>query len=268
MGMIGQVESSTVMQSAEAVKAQNVKNEKNTDTRKTGNYGKTVGEPKLSEKAQKYYEELKKKYSNMDFILVSEDKKLEAQAMASGFANPNKMIVLIDEDKVERMANDENYRKQYESIIQNAGAKMPQIQQGLAGTGANVKGYGMKVNDNGTASYFAVIDKSRAEQRARIDRKTAEKKEAKKADAKAAAKKKEAERIKDKKHADRADKEVDENQELRDKINEVDSDTITITASSVEELLKKVNDYLLEERSSYILTEEEQQVGQKFDFKL
>lgn len=268
MGMIGQVEAGTVMQSAEAVNAKNVKSEKNDDARKPGNYGKSIGEPKLSEKAQKYYEELKKKYSNMDFILVSEDKKLEAQAMASGFANPNKMIVLIDEDKVERMANDENYRKQYESIIQNAGAKMPQLQQGLASSGANVKGYGMKVNDNGTASYFAVLDKSRAEQRARIERKAAEKKEAKKADAKAAAKKKEEERLKDKKTADKADRFIDESQELRDKINGVDSDTITITASSIEELLKKINDYVLEERSNYILTEEEQQVGQQFDFKL
>ena len=31
--------------------------------------GKTIGQPKLSEKAAKYYEQLKKKYSNMDFIL-------------------------------------------------------------------------------------------------------------------------------------------------------------------------------------------------------
>ena len=33
--------------------------------------GKTIGDPQLSEKAQKYYEQLKKKFSNMDFILVS-----------------------------------------------------------------------------------------------------------------------------------------------------------------------------------------------------
>ena len=32
--------------------------------------GKTIGDPQLSEKAQKYYEQLKKKFSNMDFILV------------------------------------------------------------------------------------------------------------------------------------------------------------------------------------------------------
>lgn len=30
--------------------------------------GKTIGNPQLSEKAQKYYEQLKKKFSNMDFF--------------------------------------------------------------------------------------------------------------------------------------------------------------------------------------------------------
>ena len=35
--------------------------------------GKTIGEPKLSDKAKEYYEKLKKKFSTMDFILVSKD---------------------------------------------------------------------------------------------------------------------------------------------------------------------------------------------------
>lgn len=41
--------------------------------------GRTIGDPVLSEKAQKYYEKLKAKYSNMDFILVSPEKKEEAE---------------------------------------------------------------------------------------------------------------------------------------------------------------------------------------------
>ena len=31
--------------------------------------GRTIGEPKLSDKALKYYEQLKKKYSNMEFVM-------------------------------------------------------------------------------------------------------------------------------------------------------------------------------------------------------
>lgn len=48
----------------------------------TGNYGRTIGQPELSEKAAKYYEQLKKKYGNYDFILVSRDQKENAKANA------------------------------------------------------------------------------------------------------------------------------------------------------------------------------------------
>ena len=123
--------------------------------------GQTIGNPKLSEKASKYYEQLKKKYSNMNFILVSEDQKENAKANAAGYANSNNMVVLIDEDKIERMASDENYRKQYEGIIANAASGISQLASSLSATGTSVKGFGMQVNDNGTASYFAVLEKSR-----------------------------------------------------------------------------------------------------------
>ena len=89
----------------------------------TKNYGKTIGEPKLSDEAAKYYDQLKSKFGNMDFILVSKDMKEQAKAMASSFANPNKMVVLIDEEKLERMATDEAFRNKYEGIIANAEKK-------------------------------------------------------------------------------------------------------------------------------------------------
>ena len=143
--------------------------------------GQTIGNPKLSEKASKYYDELKKKYSNMNFILVSEDMKEQAKANAAGYANANKMVVLIDEDKIERMAEDENYRKQYEAIIANAASGMSQLGSSIAATGASVKGYGMQVNDNGTATYFAVLEKSSAAQKERIEKKAAKKKAEEKA---------------------------------------------------------------------------------------
>ena len=50
-------------------------------SKKTAVTGQTIGNPKLSEKAAKYYDELKKKYSNMNFILVSEDMKQQARQM-------------------------------------------------------------------------------------------------------------------------------------------------------------------------------------------
>ena len=61
--------------------------------------GKTIGDPKLSKEAQKYYEKLKKKYGNYDFILVSKDQKANAQANAAKYAkgeNPKPLPAMCD----------------------------------------------------------------------------------------------------------------------------------------------------------------------------
>ena len=233
--------------------------------------GQTIGNPKLSEKASKYYDELKKKYANMNFILVSEDMKEQAKTNAAGYANENKMVVLIDEDKIERMAEDENYRKQYEAIIANAASGMSQLGSSIAATGASVKGYGMQVNDNGTATYFAVLEKSSAAQKERIEKKAAKKKAEEKARDKKAQKEAEKERIK--KSHDKAEKISDEEVDTVDiedadgKINSA-SDTVIITASSIEELLSKIQNESQKYLSDNILSEKEKNVGQGFDYSL
>ena len=60
--------------------------------------GRTIGEPKLSDKALKYYEQLKKKYSNMEFVLVSPDKKAEVERNKGMYASNKELLVLIDSD--------------------------------------------------------------------------------------------------------------------------------------------------------------------------
>lgn len=60
-------------------------------------------------------------------------------------------------------------------IIANAASGLSQLGQSIAATGANVKGYGMQVNDGGTASFFAVLKKSAA-QKERIAKKAEQKK--------------------------------------------------------------------------------------------
>lgn len=222
------------------------------------NYGKTIGEPKLSDKAAKYYDELKKKYSGMDFILVSKDQKEQAKAQAASYANKDKMVVLIDDEKIEKMANDEKFRKQYEGIIAKSALGMSELGDKLATSGANVKGYGMQVNDDGTASYFAVLEKSSAAQKARIEKKAVEKREAKKAEDRKAAKKEQQERLE--KSRDKSGK--------VEKAGKDDSDTVTITASSMEELLQKVSDQSYYFKSDSVQTEAEKQVGSKFDFSV
>lgn len=225
--------------------------------KKSNNYGRTIGSPTLSEEGQKYYEELKKKYGNMEFILVSSDMKEQAKAQAASYANPVKTVVLIDEEKIERMATDENYRKQYEGIISNAASGISQLKKSLESSGAKVKGYGMQVGSGGLTSFFAVLEKSSAAQRERINKKAADKKAEKKAAEKKAERKEAKERLEEKRTGGK-EKPAD---------STYGSDTVTITANSIEELIQKINDYTFIDRSNQVRTEEEKAVGQYFDFR-
>lgn len=214
--------------------------------------GRTIGNPQLSETAAKYYEELKKKYSNMDFVLVSSDMKEFAKANAGSFANANKLAVLIDEEKIERMATDENFRRQYEAILDNAASQVSQLARKLTATGAKVKGYGMQVDDGGNASFFAVIDKSLAEQRERIEKKAVEKKEEKRAEEKKAQREAAEERLHNRKTG----------------LAEEREDEVVISASSMEELIQKVNDWVFADRSNRVWTEYERGLGQSVDYSV
>lgn len=224
-------------------------------TSEVTDYGKTVGEPKLSEEGKKYYEELKKKYSNYDFVLVSEDQKANAQANAAQYANNFKTVVLIDEDKIEKMATDENYRKKYESILSGAQSQLSQLKSSMESSGANVKGYGMQVNDGGNASFFAVLKKSTQAQKERIEKNAENKKAQRKEDEKKAARKEKEEKL----------KEAQSDEDI--KAGADDEDTITISAGSIEELMKKIDDYYFTERSNYVQTDSEKALGQNIDFR-
>ena len=242
--------------------AKNAKEPEKTDVKeaaaKSNIPGRTIGDVKLSEKAQKYYEDLRNKFHNMEFVLVSEDQKENAKAHAASFANKNKMVVLIDEAKIERMANDANYRAQYEGIIERAASGFNQFAESVAKTGANVKGYGVQVNDNGTMSYFAVLEKSSEAQAKRIAEKRAKNQAEKKAEAKKDAKERAEERIEDAREARRT--------EGKDRTNKSDSEDTVITANSLEELLLKIQDHVQNEMTNNVVTEAEKAVGQNIDF--
>ena len=218
------------------------------EVKKYGVSGRSIGQAKLSENAKKYYEELKAKYKDMEFILVSKDMKEVAKANAAKYANPNKMVVLIDEEKIERMASDEQFRKQYEGVIASAQNKLPQLQQALGNT-PGLKGFGMQVGDNGKASFFAVMDKSFKSQAERVEKQREEKKAEKKAAEKKAEKKEREERLEEKWLEHKESKEE------------------YITADSIEELLKKLEEYNYAYISSNIQTDAEKYVGTVIDFK-
>ncbi|MBR0090708.1 MAG: hypothetical protein IJP92_03310 [Lachnospiraceae bacterium] len=222
------------------------------------NYGATLGKPQLSEEGAKYYEELKKKYKDMDFVLVSKDMIDVAKNNASSYGNKNRMVVLIDEEKIEKMATDDAYRKQYEGLISTAQSKMPVLQQ-MMSNNPNVKTIGMQVGNDGRASFFAVMDKSAKDMQTRIEEKRAAKKEAAKAEAKKEAKAKQKERIEE----SRAQKAED-----RKKIEEGDEEDYEILmADSVEELLSRIEDWNFNFQANNVETPEESFIGHNVDFR-
>ena len=228
--------------------------------------GKTIGEPQLSEKGAKYYEQLKAKYGNYDFVLVSRDQVENAEAQAAKYANKDKTIVLIDEDKIERMATDAEYRKKYENILSGAQAQLDQLAKSL-GNMSGVKGFGMRVNDNGTASFFAAGDKNAAAnakaQQKRLEKKAAEKKEAKKKAEKEESEQR-LEKLREKRRGEKAEK-ADKTDEEERILGEEDIELVS--ANSIEELVKKLQDMTYASMSDNVMTEAERAVGGHIDFK-
>lgn len=111
----------------------------------------------------------------------------------------------------------------------------------------------MQINDDGTASYFAVLKKSSAAQKQRIEKNAEKKKEAKKAEAKKAQKEAQKERL-------------EKSKDKTGNVSDDDDDTVTITASSIDELLDKIQAQNQLFMSDNVQTEDEKKVGQKFDF--
>lgn len=229
---------------------------KQADGKKEIKTGRTYGNPKLSKEAENYYNQLTKKYGNMSFVLVASDRKQEAEAMKNSFATPNGMTVLIDTDKIERMATDEKYRAMIESKIQAASSGLNQMAK-TVGTKPGVKSYGVSYGKDGRASFFAAVDKSFAEQRKLIEKRAVKKKEDAKAEKKKAAKKADEERI-EKRRADRKDR--------ADRMEE--SEEIVFTANSIEELMRKIEDYEMSYLSDHTRTEEEKMLGQSVDYSV
>lgn len=230
---------------------------------KATEYGTTIGDVQLSDKAKDYLGKLKSKFHNMEFITVSKDMKAQVQQNAASYGNANKMVVLIDEEKLERMATDENFRKKYEGIIATSQAKMMQAKMGLTSSGASVKNFGMSVDSNGKENFFATVNKTSDLQKKRTEKKAAEKKAAKLQEKKKAEKKAQEERIqkaRDKKaektDTDKEETEITDNEEY-----------VTFEADSLDDLLSKVQTYSYNNASGKVMTESEKMVGTKIDFR-
>ena len=147
-------------------------------------YGKVVGAPQLSEEGAKYYEELKKRFKGLDFVLVGRDSVQAAKQQEQSYANGNRLVVLIDEDKIEQMAKDAKFRNHYEGIIEQAQSGQWAQAQAKARVVPKIGGNGRKgpnVLDNGAGGFLAASAKANKEFAKKIakmrEKKKAEKKE-------------------------------------------------------------------------------------------
>ncbi len=210
-------------------------------------YGQVIGEPKLSEKAADYLKSLKSRFGNLDFVVVGRDSVASAKANAASYGNASHMVVLIDEDKLERMATDENFRKKYETIIsqaQTGGVKLNE----LAKQNGSIQKLGVSVGEDGTCKFMAACLKGSSDAARRVAARRAEKKaEAKDAEKKAHRKHDEEARLDKIKEK----REVSEErlEKIREKLNrtvlseddfreyENNDDYEVITADSIEELI-------------------------------
>lgn len=213
-------------------------NKVNKETAKVANGKNSIGNPKLTDAASKYYEELKAKYGDMEFVLVADDQMETAKTQASNIASDKSMIVLISESELEEMTVNEETRSKNEKLIEDAKSQMPEMLEKLKESGTEVKSFGIEIKD-GTVSFFAVLDKAAAAQKERIEAKQEEKRAEKKEDA--------AEKTKQPNHKE---------------------DLVTVTAGSVEELIKKLQSVAYEAMADNVQTPQEKMVGQSFDFSI
>ena len=198
---------------------------------KTENIKNTIGKPEISKETSNYYEQLKAKYKDVEFVLVEDEQIGNAKQLANNVRTDKSLIVLVSESELKAMATDEAVRTKNEQLISDAITKMPDMKEQLKEAGVDVKSFGMEFNEDGTVSYFAVLDKFAEAQKERIENQRAQNKE----------------------NADKAEK--------------ADKKSKVVSASSIEGLIKKIKDAAYEAKADSVMTEQEKMVGQHLDIK-
>lgn len=203
----------------------NVQNKKDADkSEKTGSSRKTADTrktdrnmPQLSDKAKSLLQDLKKQYGNMDFIVADYETEEEASSYLS--RGSKEYSVLIDPEELERMAEDEDVKKQNLALLDEAVGKLGEIKEELkeAGKEDEVVSIGVSIGKDGKVSYFAELEKAGERQKEFVEKIREDKKEAAKEAAEKAAEK------------------------GHDKYNYEHIRRTTVYADSAEELLKKIN---------------------------
>ena len=140
---------------------------------------KNSTELKLSEKAQKLLEKLRKAYGNMDFMVLTPGG--DAKALLAG--STKEISVIFSAEELEKMASNEKYEKEYMDRVQGALRMSDEINKkfgyesafGKNGSNGEITKIGISFNSDGTTSIFAELEKLSANQKERIEKAREEK---------------------------------------------------------------------------------------------
>lgn len=171
----------------------------------------------LSDKAQKFLNNLRKQYGDYDFFIGNKSDDLKS-LVKSG---TKEFSVIFSNAEIERMANDEKYAEQKMRDMEKAVKMSEQINQMYKddASGTEISKIGIVFNDDGTTSFFAELEKSSAKQKERIEKS-----------------------IEDKR-AEKREEKNKANKELKKYTkNSADTKRTTVEADSMESLLKKISE--------------------------
>ena len=193
-----------------------------TTSSRTGNTQKTGSNVQLSNRAKALLQELKKTYSNMDFMVA--DYETEEEAASYLGRGTKEYSVLIDPEELERMASDDSVKEQNLAALDQAVGKLDEMKEQLGDRKDEVVRMGVNIGKNGEVSYFAELEKAGERQKEFVDKIREGKKEAaKEAAAKAESK---THGKYDYEHSKRTTLYASTAEELLDKINHIDWDSI------------------------------------------
>lgn len=143
------------------------KTSKYDSSKKADKSGKANGSVQLSDKAKALLQELKKKYTNMDFIVADYDSEEEAASYLS--RGTKEYSVLIDSEELERMASDESVKEQNLTLLDEAVGKLDEIKNQLGDHKDEVVSMGITIGKDGEMSFFAELEKAGERQKEFID---------------------------------------------------------------------------------------------------
>lgn len=143
------------------------KTSKYDSSKKADKSSKANGSVQLSDKAKALLQELKKKYTNMDFIVADYDSEEEAASYLS--RGTKEYSVLIDSEELERMASDESVKEQNLALLDEAVGKLDEIKNQLGNHKDEVVSMGITIGKDGEMSFFAELEKAGERQKEFID---------------------------------------------------------------------------------------------------